>query len=386
MQAEEEIPTYTPDRYGKILRNSPKPRAEDKTDQNSDGRQQLSEEQFLINELIPNQLPNEIFVNAHVIFKNLVHWNAFSNDEHLIRRVIYACKLAITKSNHSRTLTFHWLSTCLCMIYLAQKQLKSPSVEISAFNSFISEVTQLASLAFETLIDIFDKRLSPIVNTEAAGYLFLNEDEQSLQRFLQEINANFPITLLEHLVFATVKSQYFHRIFTLLTTQIIDSLMHFQPTENTGMRLKIVVATLDDWARSKFGTETGKIIEDELRPITQAANILQLNQKKSLLDPSVQREVCPNLRPTIIFNLLRNCPGTTGLDTDFTDLLQQDSNFTSTSKSLFSLNSKPPLSLSGDLEIISRTLDKVVIPIVVLDRFLWMRFSHTHTPPRQTKW
>jgi len=109
------------------------------------------------------------------------------------------------------------------------------------------------------------------------------------------------------LVFFPQIKQHFHkRLFSFLAATCLDSLVQDGNTFSQGIQLKLLLTRLEDWARTKLGPESVKLMEQEFGPAREAANVVCLPHKSSLVDPSNRANICPLLRPIHIHALIEH--------------------------------------------------------------------------------
>jgi len=114
------------------------------------------------------------------------------------------------------------------------------------------------------------------------------------------------ISASEHCVFDSIRKQFFRRIFHYLAASLLDALCQERGNSyGVGIQLKLVLTRIEEWARTKIGTEYGQIANDELEPARQAANVICFIKKDDLLQNTTRVTVCPNLRPAHLTHLLK---------------------------------------------------------------------------------
>lgn len=341
-------------------------------------KQREEDEKFLEEDVIQSQTLSDVHVIAVIIFKSLIHWEAFVDAE-IPSRVVEACKSALQKFEGSRTMLFQWLSTSLTLLYMAEEQQKmkvlSPEEE-PHLQEFIVQLRALSSEAFELVLRTVYKRLEPVLTASMSEALNAVQDSEKL---VQETGLGDVLSRIwdfvppsaEHCVFDAVRKQFFRRIFHFLTASLLDLLCREKGNSyGVGIQLKMILTRIEEWARTKVGHEFGQLANEELEAARQAANVLCLLKKADLTQESTRITVCPKLRPAHVRHILQAYkPDQFDKEILPASLLQaldkQELTFTATATT-FNPLARTPLELNFEMPPVDLT--NIALPKLVVDR------------------
>eukprot|EP01124_Arcella_intermedia_P036591 TRINITY_DN9614_c0_g1_i1.p1 TRINITY_DN9614_c0_g1~~TRINITY_DN9614_c0_g1_i1.p1 ORF type:complete len:961 (-),score=222.84 TRINITY_DN9614_c0_g1_i1:134-2989(-) len=337
-------------------------------------QQQEADEKYLIENIIHKENSSTTHVIGYIIFKSLVHWDAFGkNGVGVAMRVISACEKAMKECQDSRTRSFQWFSNLLTMFSMSDEyDSLFPDDDSDIYFGFKLQLRDLILESFELVLSNLYQKVTPLL--EAACREILPQSSS----IIQEDTGPFPILFScfqdylslssEHCLTDNIRNQFYQRIFKFLATYLVELT---STSYVNGFQLKVMMKKLSEWFSEKLGTVASKLFEAEFEVTRQVAEVLNLSEKSKLADEEFRKKQCPRLRPAQIIRLLHGYrPDNYDKEVVTSDLLSQLQNQDSLYKSTvdsFDPTYLPQLDFASN-ELKQIVLEDIKLPKILLDR------------------
>jgi len=333
-------------------------------------------EKYLVDEIIMLTTPLEMHVAAYILWKSLLHWDAFSpEDNSTYNRIFAECERAVKNSMDSRTMLVHWLSTSMSLMCLAQQEImqENKSDQEARLADFMTDLRGLASSIFESLCRLLQQRLEPLMTTflaEVISALDTSKNPKVLQD-IYRVCSDFTEAITQQCILEEISHQFYARVISYFTAVIVDDLVLHGGCFGKATQIKLFLTQVEDWSRQKFGQTNSTIAQEQFEPLRQAANLLVIPLKEELKVSSFRKTVCPSLRPKLVAELLRafkpdqyakDLPSTTLVVDIANQDLQEDQ-----SSSLYDPLIFKALNF-GSIKMVPLNLDTIALPKVVIDK------------------
>jgi len=207
-------------------------------------------------------------------------------------------------------------------------------------------------------------------------YLFsersFKPDDSNFEPFWVQLSDTV-ITVMTHIYFDGVKIQFLSALINYFVTSVFELISQRLCSYSVGIQVKLFIEFIERWMTNlirKCDLEYSNIIEVELEPMRQAANVLFLRQKADLLKPDIRETVCHLLRPIHISQILAGYrPDSFDIIPVSEALIEKIAKQESTYIPLLNtFDPKSSRSLLFNYPMKKLTFDKLEIPKVILDK------------------
>jgi hypothetical protein len=259
---------------------------------------------------------NKIPVVAYIIHKCLTQWHAFDIDnDKIISRLISTFDLFAKKNREKLTGLMYWLGTVQTVYYFTKTSREDFNFDVSPaersnMRDFENNLRGVADLIVTYLFELLDRKMGSVVKNvflTLPKYLVdptVNMKAEENITNLTEILADVFKNMTQNNIIDGLKYQIQLLIFEYLDTRLLQLMMEHSSC-GMGLQLKMAMSQLEEWLTTT-NPLCSSMIQQATKASRQAADVLCLRQKESLVQDSTRESVCPDLAVRHLKKLLVN--------------------------------------------------------------------------------